>query len=48
MTVTEKKLHKPLYYIARSLRIRRFILNCLPTFIVVEFLIILILVLLLR
>lgn len=35
-TVWQKVMTNPIYYIERSLRIRRFIMNCMPVFVLVE------------
>lgn len=48
MTIFKKKMKDPFYYIARSLRIRRFVLNCLPVFVLVEFFIIAIFMMLVK
>lgn len=47
-TIFQKIMTDPFYYIARSLRIRRFIMNCMPVFFVIELFIITFLVMLLR
>lgn len=40
MNIFQKKMSNPLYYLARSLRIRRFVMNCMPVFVLVEMLLI--------